>query len=118
MAADFACSIRFAISAFTASRLKVALLHWRVFEEGLELLAHDFLNEDKSPELELEPIEVLLCPLFRPVVGPARASNGSRRRLVMSVPNESACADGATASRHAFQGCIDLENDEAPLART
>src|SRR5438270_12965742 len=50
-----------------------AFLHWRVFEEGLELLAHHLLDENKAPELELEPIEVLLRAFFRTIVGPALA---------------------------------------------
>src|SRR5438046_9920934 len=50
-----------------------AFLHWRVFEEGLEFLAHHLLDENKTPELELEPIEVLLRPFFRPIVWPALA---------------------------------------------
>src|SRR5438045_5142957 len=36
------------------------LLHRRVIKKGLECLAHYLLDEDKTPELELEPIEVLL----------------------------------------------------------
>src|SRR5438034_5606061 len=47
------------------------LLHRRVIKEGLEFLAHHLLDEDKAPELELEPIEVLLRAVFRSVVGPA-----------------------------------------------
>src|SRR5437667_8979080 len=48
-------------------------LHRRVIEEGLEFLADDLLDEHKTPELELEPIEVLLPSFFRPIVGPALA---------------------------------------------
>ena len=50
-----------------------APLHRRVIEEGLEFLAHHLLDEDKAPELELEPIEVLLRPVFRPIAGPTLA---------------------------------------------
>src|SRR5205823_1546593 len=50
-----------------------AFLHWRIFEEGLEFLAHHLLDENKAPELELEPIEVLLPAFFRPVVWPPLA---------------------------------------------
>src|SRR5438552_214322 len=50
-----------------------ASLHRRVIEEGLEFLAHHLLDEDEAPELELEPIEVLLRAIFRSVVGPALA---------------------------------------------
>src|SRR5438034_6966462 len=50
-----------------------AFLHWRIFEEGLEFLAHHLLDENKAPELELEPIEVLLRAFFRPIVWPALA---------------------------------------------
>src|SRR5437762_2233773 len=50
-----------------------AFLHWRIFEEGLEFLAHHLLDEDKAPELELEPIEVLLRSLFGSVLRPALA---------------------------------------------
>src|SRR5271169_3386170 len=50
-----------------------ASLHRRVIEEGLEFLAHYLLDEHEAPELVLEPIEVLLRSVFRPVVRPARA---------------------------------------------
>src|SRR5436305_10535789 len=50
-----------------------AALHWRIIQEGLELLAHYLLHEDKAPELELEPIEVLLPTFFGPIVWPALA---------------------------------------------
>src|SRR5258706_5939876 len=50
-----------------------ASLHRWVIEEGLEFLGNYLLDEHEAPELELEPIEVLLPPLFRPVVRPARA---------------------------------------------
>src|SRR5947199_5193166 len=50
-----------------------APLHWRVIEEGLEFLAHHLLDEDKTPELELEPVEVLLPAFFGPVPRPAHA---------------------------------------------
>jgi hypothetical protein len=50
-----------------------APLHRRVFEEGLNFFGYDLLNKNKAPELELEPIEVLLRPVFRPVSGPALA---------------------------------------------
>src|SRR5213075_2418048 len=50
-----------------------AALHWRVFEKGLELLAHHLLDENKAPELELEPVEVLLSAFFCPIVWPGRA---------------------------------------------
>src|SRR5258706_507786 len=48
-------------------------LHRRVIEEGLDFLAHYLLDKHEAPELELEPIEVLLRPVFRPVAGPACA---------------------------------------------
>ena len=50
-----------------------APLHRREIEEGLELLADHLLDEHEAPELELEPIEVLLRAVFRPVGRPARA---------------------------------------------
>src|SRR5437867_9741948 len=50
-----------------------APLHWRVFEEGLDLLGNQLLNENKAPEFVLEPVEVLLSTVFRPIAGPARA---------------------------------------------
>src|SRR5438552_10942589 len=50
-----------------------AALHWRVIEEGLECLAHHLLDENKAPELILEPIEVLLGSFFRSIVWPAHA---------------------------------------------
>src|SRR5207245_8625142 len=50
-----------------------ASLHRRVVEEGLEFLAHHLLDEDKTPELELEPIEVLLPAFFGSVLRPALA---------------------------------------------
>src|SRR5215216_1671863 len=37
-----------------------AALHWREIQEGLEFLSHHLLDEDEAPELELEPVEVLL----------------------------------------------------------
>src|SRR5439155_9945988 len=50
-----------------------AFLHRWVIEEGLEFLTHHLLDENKAPELELEPIEVLLPAFFRPVVWPPLA---------------------------------------------
>src|SRR5439155_2841766 len=50
-----------------------ASLHRRVIQEGLKFLAHHLLDEDKAPELELEPIEVLLRAFFRPIVWPSLA---------------------------------------------
>src|SRR5439155_3460577 len=47
-----------------------APLHRRIVEEGLKLLRHDLLHEDKAPELELEPVEVLLSSVFRAAAGP------------------------------------------------
>src|SRR4029453_17582519 len=38
-----------------------------------ERLAHYLLDEHKTPELELEPIEVLLRAFFRPIVWPPLA---------------------------------------------
>src|SRR5262249_54732108 len=50
-----------------------APLHRRKVEEGLELLGHDLLDEHEAPELELEPVEVLLRAVLRPVAGPPLA---------------------------------------------
>src|SRR5438094_1374906 len=50
-----------------------APLHRREIEEGLKFLRHHLLDKDKTPELELEPIEVLLPPLFGSVLRPALA---------------------------------------------
>src|SRR5262249_46297733 len=47
-----------------------APLHRWVIDEGLEFLGHHLLDEHKTPELELEPIEVLLRSFFRSVAGP------------------------------------------------
>src|SRR5436190_5002248 len=61
---------------FSFNRVKVetrAFLHWRIIEKGLQFLAHHLLDENKAPELELEPIEVLLRAFFRPIVWPALA---------------------------------------------
>jgi hypothetical protein len=58
-AAASASAIHFAISALIASRLKLASLHRRKFQEGLDFLAHHLLDEHEAPELELEPIEIL-----------------------------------------------------------
>src|SRR5437764_8940242 len=61
---------------FSFNRVKVetrAFLHWRIFEKGLEFLAHHLLDENKAPELELEPIEVLLRAFFSTIVWPALA---------------------------------------------
>src|SRR3954451_12192924 len=48
-----------------------ALLHRRILKEGLERLAHYLLDKHETPELVLEPIEILLCAFFGAVVGPA-----------------------------------------------
>src|SRR5207302_2023853 len=48
-------------------------LHGRVIKEGLERLTHYLLDEHEAPELILEPVEVLLCPFFRPIAWPAHA---------------------------------------------
>src|SRR5216117_3374779 len=53
-----------------------AFLHWRIIEKGLQFLAHHLLDENKAPELELEPIEVLLRAFFRPIVWPALTLEG------------------------------------------
>src|SRR5882724_528497 len=61
---------------FRFHRIKVetrAPLHRRVIEKGLEFLAHHLLDEDKAPELELEPIEVLLSTFFCAMSRPAHA---------------------------------------------
>ncbi len=42
-----------------------AALHRRIIKEGLEFLADDLLDEDKSPELEFEPVKVLLGAVLR-----------------------------------------------------
>src|SRR5208283_2560542 len=47
--------------------------HGRVVEESLDFLGHYLLDEYEAPELELEPIEVLLGAILRTVAGPARA---------------------------------------------
>src|SRR5262249_29619240 len=51
-------------------------LHWREVEERLQVLADNLLNEDKAPELVLEPVEILLRAFFRTVVWPAGALKG------------------------------------------
>src|SRR6185437_2538065 len=48
-------------------------LHWRIIDEGREFLPYDLLDEDEAPELELEPIEVLLRAFLGSMVGPAQA---------------------------------------------
>ena len=74
LAAASAWAIFFASLRFHGVEVEArALLHRRVIEEGLEFLADDLLDEHKAPELELEPIEVLLRAFFRPIVGPALA---------------------------------------------
>src|SRR5207247_1222216 len=50
-----------------------APLHRRVIEERLKFLAHHLLDEHKTPELELEPVEVLLPAFFCPMSRPAHA---------------------------------------------
>src|SRR5204863_9325300 len=68
----FFCHFRF-------DRLKIearALLHWRVFKEGLECLAHDLLDKHEPPELVLEPVKILLCAFLGAVVGPAGSVEG------------------------------------------
>src|SRR5262249_51900601 len=47
-----------------------APLHWWVIDERLEFLGHHLLDEHKTPELILEPIEVLLRSVLCPVSGP------------------------------------------------
>src|SRR5262245_6632861 len=49
---------------------RAALHRWEV-DEGLKFLGYDLLDQHKTPELELEPIEVLLSTFLRPIVGPA-----------------------------------------------
>src|SRR4051794_20633672 len=54
-------------------RVKVetrAPLHWGVLKEGLEFLAHHLLDENKTPEFILEPLEVCLAAFLRSAVGP------------------------------------------------
>jgi hypothetical protein len=48
----------------------------RGVEERLAFLGNHFLNENETPELELEPVDVLLRASFRPVVRPTRTFNG------------------------------------------
>src|SRR4051794_24213064 len=48
-----------------------AALHGRIVKERLQFLAHHLLHEHKAPELELEPVEVLLTAFFGTVVWPA-----------------------------------------------
>ena len=65
-----------AFSHFRFHSLKIkarAFLHRRIFQESLEFLADDLLDEHKAPELELEPVEVLLRAVFRPIARPALA---------------------------------------------
>ena len=50
-----------------------AVLHWREFQESLDFLAHYLLYEYEAPELELEPVEILLPTILRPVVRQTRA---------------------------------------------
>src|SRR6202044_4127183 len=50
-----------------------AALHRRIIEEGLDFLADDLLDEYEAPELELEPIEILLSAVFVSIAGPACA---------------------------------------------
>src|SRR5438309_6406386 len=59
-----------------------APLHRWVIEEGLEFLGHHLLDKDKAPELELEPIEVLLRPLFGSVLRPALAPERIKAQVV------------------------------------
>src|SRR6266581_4123309 len=78
LAGAFACRLRllhlFPHLRFHGIKIEArASLHWREFEESLEFLAHHLLDENKAPELELEPIEVLLSSFFRPIVWPALA---------------------------------------------
>src|SRR5690348_7452607 len=50
-----------------------ATLHRRILDERFEFLRHHFLDENKPPELVLEPIEILLTTFLRAVVWPAVA---------------------------------------------
>ena len=48
-----------------------ALLHWRKFNRSHREFLDLLLNEDETPELILEPIEVLLRSVLGPVVWPS-----------------------------------------------
>src|SRR5208283_3212576 len=50
-----------------------APLHRRIIKESLDFLANYLLDEHEAPELVLEPIEVLLRAILRPIAWPARA---------------------------------------------
>src|ERR1700723_2966370 len=71
-----------------------APLHWRELDEGLEFFLHQLLDEDETPELVLEPVEVLLTAFFRSIVWPARslerieAQVGDVRHVRMSLFTE------------------------------
>ncbi|WP_347710860.1 hypothetical protein [Bradyrhizobium sp. CB1650] len=61
------------VSALTASRLKLAPRCIGGSRGTFEVLCVDPLNEDKTPELVFEPIEVLLPAFLRSIVRPACA---------------------------------------------
>src|ERR1700733_5920 len=48
-----------------------ASLHRRELNKGLEFLGHQLLDENETPELVLEPVEVLLSTFLGPVIRPA-----------------------------------------------
>src|ERR1700730_2129190 len=50
-----------------------ALLHWRELDRSHGQLLHLVLNEYETPEFVLEPVKVLLRPVFSPAIRPARA---------------------------------------------
>ena len=70
-----------------------APLHRWIFDENLEFLSNHLLDEDKAPELIIEPIEVLLRTVhssvsLRPLAIESGAAHGySRSMTTFSLPS-------------------------------
>ncbi len=69
-----------------------AALHGRMVKEWLEFFAHHLLDKNETPELKLEPIEVLLCTRSLPTVipdGPEFQLSCARIRLLVTLNYQS-----------------------------
>src|SRR5207249_749974 len=64
------------LAHFRLDRIEIearTALHRRIVEERLNFLSNHLLDEHEAPELELEPVEVLLATVFGAVPRPAGA---------------------------------------------
>src|SRR5580698_3373145 len=84
LAADSACAILFAISAFTASRLKLAPFCIGGYSRKVwSSLPTTCWTNTKRQNSYLNQSKYCCPPSFVPSLGQPVRSNGSRRRLVM-----------------------------------